>query len=154
MLCVSLGVVVGAVITKEEGDYSEVMAMMESDTSNQEKIIFLEKRYDNEMGRLDLLLNHSDLCSSKYLNELSTLSISFEATKAGYEKLGESIEYENYKNINQKINDYYEIIVSFDEMYESIDLEEYEKAIEELEEIEELREKVYANVEKEIAEVE
>ncbi len=85
-------------------DRTEVMAMMESDSSLEEKMIFLEKRVERETGKLEMLMSYSDLCSNKYINELDTLKISIENTMEGFSKIEEDVasseviveKYENY----------------------------------------------------------
>lgn len=148
--CIALGLGAGWLVFEDETtEIEEVIAMMESDMTNHEKVVYLEGRYNNEIGRLEILLSHADLCSPKYLNELSTLSLSFNSTKEGY-KL---IDLTSYKNLNNKYLDYLKLVDNFDEMYRHIDREEYEDALVNLEEIERLLKVLYPNIESEIATV-
>ncbi len=141
------------VFSSNASEYDEVVAYVNSDVSNNSKVVYLEKRYENEMGRLDILLNHSDLCSPKYLNELSTLSISFETTLNGYKILGDEVKFSDYKNLGKKLEDYKLLIESYELMYKDIDKEEYKDALKSLDKIDELRAQVYGDIDKEISQV-
>ncbi len=149
LVCVSLGVVVGAVITKEKGYYSEVMAMMESDISNQEKMIFLEGRVNKEVGSLNILFKNSDLCSNKYLNELDTLRISMKVTIDGYDLISENVS--SSEKIVSKYKDYKSMYEKYDELVDYIYDEKYDEALELVKEINELRKIEYYGIESEIS---
>lgn len=157
MLVMSVIIVVLAgyiVLEKDVSEYDEVNAYVNSDASNASKIMYLEKRYENEKGRLDILLNHSDICSPKYLNELSSLSLSMEATLKGYDELGKQVELSKYENLTKKWNDYKNLEENYNEMYKQIEKEEYEEALVSLGEVEKVLAVVYQNIDKEVAEVE
>lgn len=141
------------VFNSKDSEYDEVAAYINSGASNNSKVVYLEKRYSNEMGRLDILLNHSDLCSPKYLNELSTLTISYEATLNGYDILTKTIDFSKYKNLSRKLEDYKLIIENYNIMYDEIDNENYEEALKRLDEIDKLRSQLYGDIDKEISQV-
>ncbi len=155
VISVTIGLGLGYVLSSpEQGEIAEVHAMMESNASNSEKLIYLEKRYENEIGRLEILLSHADLCSSKYLNELSTLSLSFSATELGYNQMEEMIDYSKYPTLEEKVEDYRLLIEYYDEMYDYIKDEDYTEAIDCLDKIEEIKVKVYQDLESELTGVE
>lgn len=145
-----------SVVIIRGGNFSErdeVLAYIDSDVSNESKVIYLEKRYENEMGRLRILLDHSDLCSPKYVNELSTLSISMQATLDGYDALSEDVDFSLYENLQTKWSDYKVLETSFNDLYEHIEDENYQDALSSLDEIEDVRSKVYFGIDDEISKV-
>ncbi len=129
-------------------DRTEVMAMMESDSSLEEKMIFLEKRIERETGKLEMLMSYSDLCSNKYINELDTLKISIENTMEGFSKIEEDVV--SSEVIVAKYENYNQILESYTLMVEGIKDEEYEDALESLRTLKELREEEFTQVDEAI----
>ncbi len=144
-----LGVVVySPLFNGEDSEQEKVYAMMESNASEEEKMIYLEKRVTSEMSRLSILMGYSDLCSNKYINELDTLRLSIDSTVKGYEKIEASVS--KSEIIKSKYEDYKKLSKKYDEMVVNIEKTEYTKALENLSEIKELKSKEYVGIESEI----
>lgn len=148
-VCVSLGFIVGVNVFSENSEYKQVSAMMESDASVQEKVIYLESRVNKEMGSLNILVKHSDLCSNKYLNELDTLRISMKSTIEGYELIKDKIN--NSKKLTEKYEDYILLYEEYNKLVDDIYDEKYDEALISLKEVNEKREKEYFGIENEIS---
>lgn len=130
-----------------KASYDPVYAMMESDASLDEKVIYMEKRVSSELGSLSILVANSDLCSNKYLNELESLLNAMNSTIDGYEMISDQIDSDL---INEKYSDYQELRDEYDKMVTSINDEKYEDALDSLKIINELRIKSYHGIEYEI----
>lgn len=129
----------------------EVLAYIDSNASDHEKIVMLEKRYNNEVSSLNTLLNHSDLCSGTYTNELSTIEMNMEVTIQGFEKLFKDKNMSNYPAIASKADDYEKVEKALENLNSDITKTDYKAAISEVETMEELLNKEYRKIDKEVA---
>lgn len=151
LLSMSLGVLIGSKVINNDNESKKVMAMMESSASNQEKMIFLEGRVNKEVGSLNILFKHSDLCSNKYLNELDTLRISMKVTIDGYDLISENVS--SSEKIVSKYKDYKSMYEKYDELVDYIYDEKYDEALELVKEINELRKIEHYGIESAISEL-
>lgn len=131
-------------------ELDEVLAYVDSNATDQEKITMLEKRYNNEVASLNTLMTHSDLCSSVYINELSTIEMQMEATIKGYEKLFEKKDMDKYPTISEKSDDYVKVEKALENLNVNITKTNYEDAITEVETLEQLLSKEYLKINNEL----
>lgn len=135
--------------SEDSNDIREVYAMMESDASLEAKTIYLEKRVTRELTTLNMITSYSDLCSSKYLNELDSLSLSMSTTLEAYAMIEDNLS--SSKNLSKKYDDYKKLVASYDKMIKMIHDEKYDEALELLTEVNDLRSTQYNGIENEIS---
>lgn len=130
-------------------DHNEVYAMMESNANLESKMVYLEKRVNSEIATLNMLIGYSDLCSNRYLNELASLSLSMQFTIDGYDMVKDEVS--SSDKIVAKYDDYAVLIKSYDNMVENIQKEKYDEALDDLKDINEIKDNEYIGIENEIA---
>ncbi len=135
--------------SNDSNDIKEMYAMMESDASLESKTIYLEKRVTRELSTLNMIVGYSDLCSSKYLNELDSLSLSMSTTLEAYAMIEDDLS--SSKNLSKKYDNYKKLVSSYDKMIKKIHDEKYEEALEFLTEVNDLRSAEYNGIENEIS---
>lgn len=147
-LLIGVGIGIGKIYSMQSNSKQEVMAIMESDVSVQEKMIYLENRVSNEMSTMNILFGYSDLCSSKYVNELDTLRMSIKDTLDGYNKIKDEIISSN--QISSKYKNYDKLYKEYEKLVKNITDEKYDEALKTLDLVNQYRLEKFIGVEKEI----